>query len=96
MITLDLTSLIILAIATWRGAYMLTSETCPFNACVWIRKHLNLGGVLNCIFCASVWVAGLLLVLWVVDGYWYLIVYVLAISGGALVLRSYTGAGIND
>jgi len=92
--TLDLTSLIILALATWRGAYMLTSETCPFNVCVWVRKHLNLGGVLNCIYCTSFWVAILMLGLWYTD--LYPLVYVFAITGGAMVMRSYTGAGIND
>ena len=94
MITLDLVSIIILALATWRISYMLTSEDCPFKACVWIREHLNLGGVLNCIYCTSIWASALLIILWYTP--LYPAVYVLAISGLAMVMRSYTGAGIND
>lgn len=92
--TLDLTSLIILALATWRLSFMLVSETGMFGVFTFIRKHANVSGVLNCIFCTSVWVAILIMVVWYSD--LYPSVYVLAISGGAMVMRSWSGVGIND
>lgn len=78
MITLDLSSLLWLMLATWRISYMLTTEDCPFKACVWIRKRLNIGGVLDCIYCLSVWVSAFLLLIWYSP--LYPIVYILAIS----------------
>jgi len=92
--TLDLTSLIILALATWRLSYMLTAESLPFNIGSKLRARFPLGGLTTCIYCMSVWVAILMLGLWYTD--LYPIVYVLAITGGAMVMRSYTGVGIND
>lgn len=96
MITLDLTSLLFLALATWRVSYMLTTESLPFHIGTTLRKRFPLGGLSTCIYCMSVWVAGVMLILWTLDGAWYVIVYWFAISGGMLMLRSYTGVGIND
>lgn len=96
MISLDLSALLILCLATWRVSYAITTEALPFNIGTRLRNRFPLGGLSTCIFCMSVWVAGAMLVLWTLDGAWYLIVYLFAISGGALVLRSYTGVGIND
>lgn len=92
MITLDLISIIILALATWRLSHMLVIEDCPYRLCARLR-HL-VGGALMCIYCTSLWISVLMLVLWYTD--LYVIVYVFAISGLALIMRSYTGAGIND
>lgn len=94
MITLDLTSLIILWLATWRLSYAITTESLPFNIGTKLRARFPLGGLTTCIYCASFWVAILMLGLWYTD--LYPLVYVFAITGGAMVMRSYTGVGIND
>ena len=86
MVTLDLTSLLFLSLATWRITYMLTTEKCPFDACVWIRKHLNIGGVLDCAYCTSIWVSMVMLLLWYTEGL-YVIVYLLAISALTIVFH---------
>lgn len=86
MITLDLTSLIFLALATWRVTNMITDESCPFDACVWIRKHLNIGKVLDCPYCTSVWVSLAMLLLWYTEGL-YVIVYLLAVSTLTIVIH---------
>lgn len=84
--------LIILGLATWRLSHMLVVERCPFGVCAWLRARI--GGALGCIYCTSVWVAVLHLVLWYSVGKPLVVIF--AISGIALMLRSYTGAGIND
>lgn len=88
----ELSDVIILALATWRLSHMLVTEQCPFSVCVWMRERI--GGALTCIYCTSVWVAVLHLFLWYSVGKPLVIIF--AISGFALMLRSYTGVGIHD
>ena len=85
MITLDLPSLLILALATWRVSYALTSEAMPFNIGGWIRTYLNIGGILSCLYCVSVWVAIAMLITWYSPV--YPLVYVLAISALAIAVQ---------
>jgi len=92
MITLDLESIGILALATWYVSYTLTSLDCPYRLCAKLRERV--GGALNCIYCLSVWASVLLVILWYTD--LYMIVYPFTIAGLAMMLRSFTGAGIND
>lgn len=87
---MSLLELLILALATWRLAYAVTKEKCPFSICVWVRQHFPLGGLTTCISCASFWTAALMLALFNIHPLEY-IVYVTAISGGALMLANYTG-----
>lgn len=88
---MPLPDFLILAIATWRLSYMLVSEPGPGNLLTKLRTLPN-GGVFDCLFCTSFWV-GLL-------GYWLYtvdfmpLVYPFAISGLAMMLRSYTGVGL--
>ena len=84
--------LIIMAIATWRLSHMLTKEEGPYGVFLIARKKL--GGALNCIYCLSVWVGMFCTALWYFN--LMLIIYPLAISGLAMMLRSYTGAGMHD
>jgi hypothetical protein len=77
-------------LATWRVSYMLTTEDCPFKVCVFIRKHLNIGGVLDCIYCTSVWIAGFLLLIWYSP--LYPIVYVLSISAFVIAFHQFVKA----
>lgn len=92
--TIGLEELIILALGTWRLSHMLTSESCPFRMCEKLRAILPLGGLTTCIYCMSVWMSVLVLILWYSE--LYPLVYILAISGASLVIRSYSGVGITD
>lgn len=81
---------LIIALATWRLAYMVTSEAGPWDVFARLRTRWPLGGLLTCVRCLSVWAAA---ALWLV----YLtpaspVVLLLAISAAALMLASYTGA----
>ena len=82
---------LILALATWRTAHLLVKEDAPFRLMVRIRARTTLGGLLTCVKCASVWMAALMLALWFTPLAW--LVWIAAISGAALMLASYTGAG---
>lgn len=86
---LNLLDVLILMLATWRTAHLLTSEDAPFRLMARIRERTTLGGLLTCIKCASVWTAALMVALWFTPLVW--VVWLLAISGGALMLASYTG-----
>lgn len=74
--------LLMLVLATWRISYMLTLESGPFGVFERLRKLPN-GGLLTCIFCLSVWMAALMLVLYPVVP---VVIYALAISAGALLV----------
>lgn len=82
-LTLTPFDLALLALATWRVSYMLVLETGPFKAFVHLRNATKLGGLLECVFCMSVWVAIGLYALW---GYSQWPIYVLAVSAGALII----------
>jgi hypothetical protein len=72
----------ILSIATWRLSYMLTSEAGPYRIFEQLRAMCNPGGLFDCVFCTSIWVAAILLILWFSP--FRPLVQVLAISGEAL------------
>lgn len=90
---MNLLDFLLLSIATWRLSYMIVKEDGPYNILTRFRARFSLGGLTTCIYCLSVWIAALLYVVFI---YAAPIVYVLAVSGGALMLRSYTGAGVHD
>lgn len=81
--------LLIISIATWRISYMIASEDGPFGVFLQLRRVAPLGGLTTCMYCVSVWAA---LVLWLV---WQTVaqpaVVIVALSGGALMLGSWTG-----
>lgn len=78
--------LLILSLATWRLAHLLAREEGPFALVKAFRERV--GGALACLYCASVWCAALLLLAQQVAP---MVIWVLAISGGALLLHRYTG-----
>lgn len=83
--------LLLITLAAWRLAYLITREDAPYKLAARFRARFPLGGLTSCIKCASIWTAAGMLALWhtpLQAG-----VVVLAISGGALMLASYTGAG---
>lgn len=81
--------LLALALFTWRGAYLLVKESGPFNLMDRFRAMTTIGGMLDCLYCSSIWVA--------LAGYILIstplapIVFVGAISGLALLMHRYTG-----
>ncbi len=81
---------LIIMLATWRTAHLLTQEDAPFRFMSRIRARTTLGGLLTCVKCASVWTAALMLALWFTPLVW--LVWIAAISGGALMLAAYSGA----
>lgn len=96
MITLDAFSFTVIALAGLRLAYAITQEDLPFHIGTTLRARFPLGGLTSCIKCASIWTSALMLLVWYLDGAWYVVVYVFALSGAGLVIRSFTGFGIND
>jgi hypothetical protein len=83
-------NLLLLALFAWRVAYMLVKESGPFDVFTRLRAVTTVGGVLTCIYCCSVWtgLAGYLLMSTPLVP----IVYVGAISGGAMMMWRYTGS----
>lgn len=84
---------LILAVAAWRLSALLVEETGPWALLARLRTVPGLRGLLACIKCTSVWVAAILLAgvtLWP-PAWW--IARGLAVSGAALMLRTYTGVG---
>lgn len=90
MLNLSLLDLLVLALATWRLAYLISRENAPFNIMGRFRERFPLGGGVKCIYCTSIWTAVVMLLLWFTP--LQPIVWVFAVSGGALMLGSYTGA----
>lgn len=79
------TDFIVLAVATWRLAYLVTND--DITASFRNRMHFELW---RCIYCFSVWSGAIVLLMWLIglNG----IVWILALAGGALLLHVYTGA----
>ena len=87
-----ITTLLLLA-AVWRISYALTAEDGPKKVFVKLRA-LQMGGLFDCIYCVSIYVGffAVLLWLWGIEA----ILYPFGLSGLAMMLRSYTGAGLHD
>lgn len=81
--------LLVLALATWRLAYMFALESGPWRVFERIRQKLPMGGLMTCIYCLSVWMAALTYVLWLTPG--AALVWILAASGGAMLFWRQTG-----
>lgn len=80
--------LLILSLAAWRLARLLTQEDGPYTCLKRLRQRLA-WGVFDCIYCMSIWTAAALYLLWLTPA--APIVTVIAISGGAMMLYRYTG-----
>jgi hypothetical protein len=88
--TLQPLDLLVLALATWRLAYLMAKEDAPFHLMTRLRQRTTLGGLLDCIKCSSWWAAALMLVLWFTP--LQPLVWVFGISGAGLMLGNYTGS----
>lgn len=82
--------LVLLAFASWSLANMTAREQGPWRIFERFREAFPLGGLTACIYCTVRWIA---LFLFVVHLFAPAVTWVLAISGAALMLRSYTGVG---
>lgn len=91
--TMTLTELIIIGLACWRLAHLVVHEDAPWRIMARLRARTTLGGLLDCIYCASIWTAALCWLLQQTP--LYPVVIIAAISGFAMMARSYTGAGRN-
>jgi len=78
-----------LALATWRISRLITKEDGPFALIATFRRRVPLGGVFECIYCASIYAAALVYALWLYAP--IEIVTVIAISGLAMILHRWTG-----
>lgn len=81
--------LLILALATWYTAWVLTSKQGPWGIFELFRTHVRLGGLTSCMPCFSVWIAALLYLLSLTAA--LPVLYILAMAGGANLLHRYTG-----
>lgn len=86
---MDFLNLLILSLASWRLAYLATREDAPFKLAVRFRTRYPLGGLTTCLYCAGMWTAALMYILWLTP--LAPIVTIFAIAGGALMLATYTG-----
>lgn len=87
---IQLLDLMVLALATWRLAYLMAKEAAPFHLMTKLRQRTTFGGLLDCLKCSSWWAAAVMLLLWFTP--LQPIVWVFAVSGGALMLGNYTGS----
>lgn len=81
--------LVVLSLACWRLAYMLVREDGPAHIFARLRARTTVGGLLECMFCSSVWTAVLVFAVWLTP--LRPVVAVLAVSGLALMAAKYTG-----
>jgi hypothetical protein len=88
---------IMFAMATWYLSYIITAQNGPFSILEMLRErtHQRMGGLLSCIYCVAPYIAGLVYVVSRNAEIGYPLVRVLAIAGFALMLRSYSGAGLH-
>lgn len=91
MTGLSALDLLILALASWRLASLLVQEAGPLDVFARFRAHSTLAGLLDCVWCASVWTAAGMLLLWWIGGIAQVFVYALAVSAAGLMLASFTG-----
>jgi hypothetical protein len=85
--------LIILSMAAWRLAAMLTGEDGPFHVFDHLRRVANrwtvTGELLACIYCTSVWSAALMLLIWPLH-IGQVAAFVLALSAAAIIIHRVT------
>lgn len=84
--------LLLLALATWRCAFMVAREHGPFQAFERLRARYPLGGLTACVYCLSVWFSAALYLLLLTNA--APVIYVLAASGAAMLLHRYTGGDL--
>lgn len=81
---------LLIALATARLSMMIANEHGPWHVFEWLRAKMPLGGLTACVKCISVWVALFFVLVYLLTP---IVIWIFAISGAALMLRSYTGVG---
>jgi hypothetical protein len=79
----------LIALAAWTSASMLVYEDCPFKLCARLRAITTLGGLLECVRCASVWTGLVCLLLYPAAP---ILVQVLAVSGAAIAIDKWNNS----
>lgn len=87
----SLQDVLILSAATLYLAEVVTGKDGPWGIFRWLRARTGASGLMTCIWCFAPYAALALLLVWLLVPYGNYPVYVLAIAGVALALRSYTG-----
>lgn len=81
---------VVVALASWRVAFLLVGDVGPYQVFRRLRTRFPLGGLTSCIYCMTCWTAPLMYVLWRTP--LAPVVTVFALMGAALMASSYTGA----
>lgn len=79
-------------LAIWRITHLLGKEDGPFDIIYLLRKKAGtgfLGKLMDCFYCLSIWVS-LPFGIWLGNNLWYMLLYWLALSGGACLLQQAT------
>lgn len=79
-------------LAVWRITHLLGKEDGPFNIIYLLRKKAGAGfwgKLMDCFYCLSIWTA-LPFGIWLGNNFWYVLLYWLALSGGACLLEQAT------
>lgn len=80
---------LLITAATLYLAEIITSKDGPFGILKRLRELPSVGvGLLSCIWCLAPWIAGLVIIAYVVFSP---MVWIFAVAGLALALRSYSG-----
>lgn len=87
---MGIVEILIAGVASWRLARMVTIESGPFQIFARVRAAMPLGGLLDCIKCASVWTACFCVLAIQVPALDWL-VYIFAASGVGLLFAAYSG-----
>lgn len=77
-------------LATFYVSYVMTQTKGPFGVFSGLRRLLPLGGLTECIYCLSLWVALLFCLIVLVN--LSIIIYPFAAAGAAMLVYRYTGA----
>lgn len=86
--------LAILTLATWYAAYSVATKGGPWNVFEWLRQHVPLGGLTQCIVCLAFWFGAAFYLLSLTP--LAPVVYPFAAAGGAILLYRYTGGNRVD
>ena len=81
--------LVLIALATFYVAFAVSSTHGPFNAFAWLRVHLSLGGLTQCLVCLSPWTAALFYGLLLVAPP---VTWIFAGAGASVFVWRWTGA----
>jgi len=84
-------ALVVAILSVWRLTALICYEAGPFDVLSRFRKllyHLHLGGLVECFYCMSFWMAAIVVILVYKPGYSSLLL-VLAVSGGASIAERF-------